>query len=558
MTAAPGNRPVPRELLWSFLDDAAPTFFAVIVFLSGAVMVGASAAPDMFQNKALVRIIAPLPVIEASHFITSVIGTLMLLVAAGLRQRLASAWLLAVILLGAGAVFSVLSGGHYVRVIAATLIMVCLAASYRSFYRQPGLREMNLSLAWIGATLFVLAGIALLGLFSFEHVEYRNDLWWTFARDADASRFLRGLVTALVALVMFVAWRLARIGRASHGPAVSAETYKRIEAIITRGEDVSPDANLAFLRDKRHLFSASGESFLMYGISGRSWIALGSPVGRADEARELAWAFRAEADRFGGEIAFYAIPQEFLPTALDLGLSVMKIGETAIIPLAEFNLAGGDRAKLRQSRRNLERSGCAFEILSSELVRGNLGALRKISDEWLAKLQGREKQFTLGWFDPEYVSRFPAAIVRRQGEIVAFANLWIAPGARELSIDLMRYGENAPSAVMDGLLVELMLWGKANGFASLSLGMAPLAGLERRRLAPAMSRLGALVFERGGGLYGFEGLRQFKEKFRPRWEPLFLAASSRLDAAFTLGRVALLTSGGVTGMLARGGLQKKL
>lgn len=553
VTGATKDNRANAELLLSFLDDVAPSFFAVIVFVTGAVMVGASAEPDMFQNRALLRIIAPLPVIEASHFISSVIGTLMLFVAAGLRQRLASAWIMAVILLGAGAVFSLLSGGQYMRVVASTAIMICLAASHRAFYRQPGLREMNLPPLWIGAVVLVLAAIGWLGLFSFEHVEYNNDLWWTFARDADASRFLRSIVSAVVVTALFLAWRLMRIQKAPRVGARLPEIDEKIAAIIAEGDHVSPDANLAFLEDKHFLFSASGESFIMYGVHGRNWIAMGPPVGRGDEMRELAWLFKSHARHFGGEIVFYGIAEDFLATALDLGLYAMKIGETAIVPLENFSLEGGKRSKFRQARRNLEKAGCTFEILPPEKVAKDLQGLRAVSDDWLAKHQGREKQFTLGWFEPKYITRFPVAVIRKEQTILAFANLWVAPHERALSIDLMRYSYDAPNGVMDGLLIELMLWGAMNGYTSLNLGMAPLAGLERRRHAPIMSRLGALVFERGGRIYGFEGLRQFKEKFQPQWKPLYLAASSRLDAAFALGRIALLTSGGITGMFGRGG-----
>ena len=44
--------------------------------------------------------------------------------------------------------------------------------------------------------------------------------------------------------------------------------------------------------DKHVLFSASGRSFIMYQVQGRSWIALGDPVGPRSEAEELVWRFR--------------------------------------------------------------------------------------------------------------------------------------------------------------------------------------------------------------------------------------------------------------------------
>ena len=78
----------------------------------------------------------------------------------------------------------------------------------------------------------------------------------------------------------------------------------------------------------------------------------------------------------------------------------------------------------------------------------------------------------------------------------------------------MRYREGSLRDVMDYLFVELMLWGKAQGYGGFDLGMAPLSGLQQRQLAPLWTRAGALLFAHGERLYNFEGLRRYKEKFR--------------------------------------------
>ena len=59
---------------------------------------------------------------------------------------------------------------------------------------------------------------------------------------------------------------------------------------------------------------------------------------------------------------------------------------------------------------------------------------------------------------------FPIALVEQQGAIVAFANLWPSDTHEELSVDLMRHASSAPGAVMDFLFIEVMLWGKAQGY----------------------------------------------------------------------------------------------
>lgn len=72
-------------------------------------------------------------------------------------------------------------------------------------------------------------------------------------------------------------------------------------------------------------------------------------------------------------------------------------------------------------------------------------------------------------------------------------------------------------------------------------------------MAPVFARVGALVYDEGGALYGFQGLRSYKAKFAPDWRSRFIAAPASTPLPLALLDVALLTSGGWLGML---GLKK--
>ncbi len=177
--------------------------------------------------------------------------------------------------------------------------------------------------------------------------------------------------------------------------------------------------------------------------------------------------------------------------------------------------------------------------------------LKEISDAWLAHKNTREKSFSLGSFSPEYVSRFPAALVRAGGRIVAFANVWVGAERAELSVDLMRHLPDAPNGVMDFLFVHLMLWGQQQGFGWFNLGMAPLSGLDDRPLAPLWSRVGARAFRHGEHFYNFQGLRQYKEKFDPVWEPRYLAAPGGLALPRVIANLAALINRGLKGAVTK-------
>jgi len=76
-------------------------------------------------------------------------------------------------------------------------------------------------------------------------------------------------------------------------------------------------------------------------------------------------------------------------------------------------------------------------------------------------------------------------VARWQGRVVAFANLMPAYGGGELSVDLMRQADDAPTGTMDLLFVTLIEHARAQGVPLFNLGMAPLSGVGQCRFAAA-------------------------------------------------------------------------
>jgi phosphatidylglycerol lysyltransferase len=137
-------------------------------------------------------------------------------------------------------------------------------------------------------------------------------------------------------------------------------------------------------------------------------------------------------------------------------------------------------------------------------------------------------------------------VVEVGGQVVAFATVWPGAGRVEMSVDLMRHRESAPRYSMEVLFASLMLWGAEQGYQWFNMGMAPLSGLESSPLAPLWSRLGRIVYRRGESFYNFQGLRAFKEKFHPVWEPRYLAYPGGLSLPRVVADVSALVAGGYT------------
>ncbi|AHG87645.1 Lysylphosphatidylglycerol synthetase, domain of unknown function DUF2156 [Gemmatirosa kalamazoonensis] len=529
-----------------------PLALSFATFAAGTVLLVSGATPSVHARVAALHSALPLGVIELSHFAASLAGAALVVLAWALGRRLDAAWGLAIVALVVGIIGSLLKGLDWEEGLLLTGVLSLLIPARPAFYRRAALTNEPFTPGWTLAVLLVVGVTTWLGYFSYHHVEYSSDLWWRFTARGDAPRFLRASVGVLGALLVFALLRLLRHAPADPEPPTDAD-LARARCVLERA--VATEGNLALLGDKSLLFSDSGRTFVAYGVAGRSWVALGDPVGPPEEHTEVAWRFKEAADEHGGWTVFYQVSVDHLPLYIDLGLTLLKLGEEARVPLDRFSLDGGARKGMRRIVNAVEKQGVRFEVRDASAVPALLPELRRISDEWLATKSVREKGFSLGYFDERYLQQFPIALVlRRDGDgehPVAFANLWRGADRSELSVDLMRYASDAPESVMEYLFVQLLLWGKSQGYAEFNLGMAPLSGFESRSLAPLWSRAGALLYRHGEHFYNFQGLRRYKEKFDPIWEPKYLASPGGLVLPRVLANVTTLISGGLRGVIAR-------
>ena len=537
-----------HELMSLYLAPVVPQVAGTLLFVAGVVLLISGATPAMDARLSTLYRVLPLAVLEVSHLAGSAIGVALIVLARALFRRVQVAYHISFWMLVAGIVASLLKGLDFEEAIILALVLGVLTLGKRAFYRPTSILEERFTPAWAASVAGVIAAAIWIVMLAYRHVEYSGDLWWTFAFDANAPRALRATLVVVLLATTFLLLNLLQPARPE--PAVANdEDLERARKIINQSDLTI--ANAALSGDKRILFNDTGDAFVMYQVNGRSWIALGDPVGPRAKVEELVWRFRELSDRHGGRTVFYQARGEKLPLYVDLGLVALKIGEEARVPLQNFTLEGPVRAELRQAQRRAKRGGASFEIVQPENVAPLLPALKKISDAWLADKSTAEKRFSVGAFTERYVCNFPIALVRTEGTPSAFANLWPSGTRDELSIDLMRFGPDAPPGAMDYLFIELMLWARTNGFRWFNLGMAPLAGLERHPLAPAWHRVGNFVFRHGEHFYNFDGLRRYKAKFDPVWEPRYLVAPGGVALPRILIDVSVLIAGGMKELFAR-------
>jgi phosphatidylglycerol lysyltransferase len=526
------------------IESLGPALLAGIVFLAGAVLLISGVTPAVDSRLAGLSQWIPLGLLEFSHMVGSAIGLGLLILARGLYRRLDGAWWLTLVLLAIGAIASLLKGFDYEEALLLIAVLAVLWLSHERFHRRASLLEVRDSRLWLSATIAVVAVALWFSMLSLQGGRWNGEVWWRFAFDEQSPRLMRaGLMTALM-LAGFMLWRLLSPARPEAPPPSAADLDRAADVIrVHRGGTLS---NLALLGDKQLLFHPDGDAFITYQRSGRSLIALGDPAGNPAKFEALAWAYRELADREACWPVFYQVSPERLPLYLDLGLSLAKLGEEARVHLPDFTLDGTRNAKQRNKHHRATREGARFAMLQPHEVEVRFAELAAISDDWLTGKSVAEKGFSVGRFEPAYLRRFPCACVLREDRIVAFANLWLGGAdGREFAIDLMRYGTDAPKGVMDFLFVELMFWGRDQGYRWFNLGMAPLAGLENHPLAPFWHKVGRIVHRYGEPFYNFDGLRQYKDKFSPEWRPRYLASPGGLVLPRVMVDTAALIAGGI-------------
>jgi phosphatidylglycerol lysyltransferase len=526
-----------------------PQIFSLTVFMAGVILIISGALPAAKGRLEILVDFLPLPAIELSHFLGSIVGVGLLILARGLQKRINAAYHFTIILLAAGILFSLFKGLDYEEAIILTVMLGALIPCKKEFYRKASLLTEPFTPTWIVSIIAIVVCSFWLGLFSYKYINYSNELWWRFTLSGDAPRFLRATTAVMILLLFYFFWGILK-PKGKRAIALREDSSpEKIESIVLNCHKTY--SWLALLGDKKFLFNEAGNTFIMYGVQGRSWIVLGDPVGPKDQWQDLMWDFKELCDEYDGWPVFYQVDKTHLDMYVELGLNFLKLGEEADVDIQKFSLEGNAHSSLRNTHNKMTRENFSFSIIAPQDVPPLMAKLEEVSNRWLEGKKTREKGFSIGFFNPQYLARMPMAIVKKDDKITAFANILLGAQKEEMSVDLMRFVPESPDGIMDYLFTELLLWGKKEGFRFFNFGMAPLSGLENRPLAPLWTQSGAYIFRYGEHFYNFQGLRQYKEKFDPEWQPKFLACPKGFILPRVLTNIAALISGGMTGIIKK-------
>lgn len=354
--------------------------------------------------------------------------------------------------------------------------------------------------------------------------------------------FIDSVRAAAIAVFLIGTYHLLHpvIQRRTHG----REEHRRVIALLERYA-VTSTAYFQLLPDKSYFFASEGDAFVGYRVVGHAAVALGEPIGEPEARRRVVREFAEFCDLNGWTFCFHQVTEPGAAELREAGLQALKLGEEAVIPVQEFALNGKPFKKLRNTVNRLEREGFSFELLPAPVDEATVTELEEVSDAWLEHGGHRERAFTLGAFSRAYVRSCDIAVVRApEGRVEAFANLIPAYNSPDGNFDLMRRRPDSEDGAMDFLFVGLIAHFRERGFTGMNLGLAPLANIEGGGLTSLALRQ---LYERGGRAFNFQGLRAFKEKWKPGWQPRYLCYRSEVQLPALA--LAVARAGEVSGRL---------
>jgi phosphatidylglycerol lysyltransferase len=544
----------------------------VAAFLPAWLMAGAGLAAAVDAIALHLGLLAPLPSLLpiepdlSGRLVAAAVATGLFGLAIGLARSKRVAWWLAVAILSAALIDQIELLRQVIPVLLTVVCLVLLILTRRRYNVETGARSRRLAIVlWGGGALLAIAALGLavgtaLGLVS--PATDARDLgtglldWLAFGDPGlTVDPYLRGgllvftFAVARVAVVVGVILALAP----GDAPKPSVEAEKLASSVAKR---YGRGALLPFqVGGDAARFTVPGlDAFVAFGLDGRVALILGDPVGPPEQDRRALVEFTAVCARNDWLAAAYQASEAGLDPLRELGYLSYHIGREAILELDGFDLSGSRRANLRHTVTRARRGGISIEWLPDGLGPHRSGLreeLLELDRAWQSHA-GPRLRFTVSSLQSLDQAASPIALARdAAGRLVAFTSFQPTGQDNGWVLDLLRRMPGSIPGAVEACIVEAALGLRSRGASTLSLGLAPLAGLEMGSGSPVERILG-LGVRLIRSSYDVAGLAFFKGKFDPRWEPRYLVVARRAHLPAVILALLRLHFGGARGLISAG------
>jgi phosphatidylglycerol lysyltransferase len=506
--------------------------------------------------------IFPLEFLHLSAFLTLLIGFALVISSINIYKRKKRAFQSVFLLASLSIIFHLTQGLDYEDALSSLVLLVLLVLVRKSFTVKSSIPDLRLELIRLGIAVTVAIGYGVAGFWFLDEKEFhinftlRNSLYETFLflslvgdpQVVPYTRYAHWFVNSLYMMTMttvgyciFVLFRPVLYQFRTH----PQERAMATEIVLKWGRSALDYFKL--WPDKSYFFSPSQRCFLAYRVGGNFAVVLGDPVGPEEEIEDTIRTFMEFCQENDWGLGFHQTLPDFLPIYQKLGFKKLKIGDSAIVDLKRFSLQGKAMKKIRHYVNQLEKFGIQALYYEPPIPEEILLQVKEVSDEWLQISGRRERGFTLGRFEPNYIRSTPLFVaIDQNGQVLAFANIVPSYCEGEATVDLMRHRREVPNGIMDYLFVKLFLYNQEKGYQRFDLGMAPMSGFQENEEASREEKAIHYFFQRLNFLFRYTGLRQYKAKFVSFWEPRYVVYRNPFDLprlAIALSKVSELKGG---------------
>ena len=349
------------------------------------------------------------------------------------------------------------------------------------------------------------------------------------------------LVAARLPIVLAAVGVLSRVAE----PPADPTTRARARSITDR---YGCGALLPFqLGEDKLVFSPpDADGLVVYGLAGRTAVILGDLIGPPECASKVFGDFLANCRKLDRMPVVYQASSVGRATLIGAGFRPFKVGEEALIDLSTFDTTGPRRANLRHTITRCRKDGVEFRWYPNGIPADEsplLDQLEAIDTAWRKKA-GPQMGFTISHFDRATMCWQPISVaVNPEGRALAYTTFRKTGVDGGWVLDLMRRAPDGSPGAVEACIAEAAVAFRTAGARTLSLGLAPLAGLD-----PASTSFEERLLARAGQMvhpwYDVGGLARFKNKFDPYWIPRFGAIRRRRDLiGFIIGLLRIHLSG---------------
>lgn len=294
-----------------------------------------------------------------------------------------------------------------------------------------------------------------------------------------------------------------------------------------------------------YYFGAEKNGVIGYRRHAGTIIALADPVAPEIEQPALIGDFVDFCESQGTTPCFFSVSAAVADHVQELGWQVLQIAEDTIIDLPDLQLKGKKWQNVRSALNKAEKAGTSFVVGTLSEQSDQLRTqVREISDQWVGEKELPEMGFTLGTvedaLDPDVRIALAIDSVGIVQAILSWLPVYGTHGfIRGWTLDVMRK-RSGPGAnnMIEFLIARSALEFKDEKAQFVSLSGAPLARAtgdsDIQGLDKGLDMLGQALEP----FYGFRSLHQFKAKFNPRFEPVYLCFRDEAD----LPRIGLAIS----------------